>query len=440
MSFEQKNKNWLTPLLRWISGEATRHDEQSLDGLAKDDPFLADALDGYHSQADGSHAETVTRLKANLRRRTRKQRGAGFYVLRVAAIGAVLVAAWFVFRQFDQGEMTQTEMAEQATQEREEPAVQIAPSVTQSEPENIAEAATDTAALQTFSKQKNKTLGIEADQLAFSDDKKPALKYGPAEAQAPKVFKEEKIVIADSSPVVAETDVAISPKKETPEVQVQALENAKAGQDAAAKRKSSDRAMPPAAPLNAPGQAPSQARTITGTITDESGEPLIGANVLAKGTTAGAITDVEGHYSINVPEGTSTLQIAYVGYTTLEVTLDGENRLDVQLTESGEALSEVVVTSMGRGRKVISPKPKGGFKKFEKYLRENMRRPDSAAATQVSGIVTVQFRILKNGKLADFQPASSLGQAFRDEAVRLLREGPEWRGEPGTFTTYAIRF
>ncbi len=439
MSFEQKNKNWLTPLLRWISGEATRHDEQSLDALAKDDPFLADALDGYRSQADGHHAETVTRLKANLRRRTRKQRGAGFYVLRVAAIGAVLVAAWIVFQQFNQSETMQADMAEQVPQAQEKPAAQTAPSATQPEPESLS-AAEDTAVSQSFSKKKSETPGIEADQLALSDDKKPALKYAPAEAQAPQVFEEEKIVVADSSPVVAEADVAISQKKETPEVQVQAMENAQAGQDVAAKRKSADRPMPPAAALNAPAQSPKQSRTITGTITDESGEPLIGANVLAKGTAVGATTGIDGSYSINVPAGTSALQFAYVGFTTLEVNLADENRLDVQLSKGGAELSEVVVTGLSRSRKVISPKPKGGFKKFEKYLRENMRRPDSAAAVQASGEVTVRFRILKNGTLADFQPSGSLGQEFKDEAVRLLREGPDWRGEPNAFTTYTIRF
>lgn len=442
MSFEQKNKNWLTPLLRWISGEATRHDERSLDAMAKDDSFLADALDGYRSQADGHHAESVTRLKAKLRTRTRKHRGAGFYVLRVAAIGAVLVAAWFVFRQFDQSETAQADMAERATQTQEQPTAQIAPTPAQPEPEGLAEAAGDSAESQPFSKKKSKTPDTETDQFAFSEEKKPALKYAPAEPPAPKVLTEEKIVAADTSPVIAAADAVISQKKESPEVQVQAFEHAKAGQEKVAKRKSDDRAMPPAAALNAPVQAPDQARMITGTITDESGQPLIGASVLAKGTAVGAITDFDGNYSINVPAGVQALQFSYTGFTTLEVNLGTENRLDAELSESGTALSEVVVTGLGssRDRKIISPKPKGGFKKFEKYLRENMRRPDSTAATQVSGVVSVRFRILEHGKLTDFQTTSSLGQEFQDEAVRLLREGPEWRGEPNTFTTYAIRF
>lgn len=442
MNFDQKNKNWLTPLLRWISGAATRHDEQSLDAMAKDDPFLAESLGGYRSQADGRHAETITRLKANLRRRTRRQRGAGFYVLRIAAIGAVLVAAWFVFRQFGQNDPAQLNMAERTVPIYDESAVQPSTSSAQQAAESIADATMDTAALQTFSKKNNETPDTGADQLADSGEKKSSLKYAPAEPPAPKIFKEEEHIsmMTDSSPVIAETDAAMLLRKENAEMPVQAKDKAKAGQDIAVKRNSREDALPSAATLNAPASSPDQVRMITGQITGESGEPLIGANVLAKGTDVGTITDMKGNYSITLPQEASSLQIAYVGYTTLEVILNGENHLDIQLSESGTALSEIVVTGLGISRKVISPKPKGGFKKFEKYLRKNMRKPAPSADGQSSGVVQVRFRILENGQLADFQPSSSLGQPFLDEAVRLLKQGPGWRGEPGTFTTYSIRF
>ncbi len=89
-------------------------------------------------------------------------------------------------------------------------------------------------------------------------------------------------------------------------------------------------------------------RTVTGTITDQ-GDPLIGASVLAKGTSTGTVTDFDGNYSLNVPEGSTTLVVSYTGYATQEVTLGVSNVVDVVLTE-GINIDAVVVTALGLER------------------------------------------------------------------------------------------
>ena len=88
-------------------------------------------------------------------------------------------------------------------------------------------------------------------------------------------------------------------------------------------------------------------RTISGTVTDPSGETLIGTSILVKGTSTGTVTDFDGTYSIDVPEGATTLVFSYTGYTTIEVALGASNTLDVTMEESAEQLAEVVVTSLG---------------------------------------------------------------------------------------------
>ena len=87
-------------------------------------------------------------------------------------------------------------------------------------------------------------------------------------------------------------------------------------------------------------------RTVTGNITDTSGFPLIGANVLVKGTTIGTITDIDGNYSLEVPDGNNMLVISYTGYATQEVDITGMSTADFTLSE-GEVLSEIVVTALG---------------------------------------------------------------------------------------------
>jgi hypothetical protein len=85
---------------------------------------------------------------------------------------------------------------------------------------------------------------------------------------------------------------------------------------------------------------------VYGRITDEYGEPLIGANVLVEGTTAGAVTDYDGIYQIKVPPGARELVISYTGFETQRIPIAG-SRADVVL-ESGMQLDEVVVTGQGR--------------------------------------------------------------------------------------------
>ena len=90
-------------------------------------------------------------------------------------------------------------------------------------------------------------------------------------------------------------------------------------------------------------------RTITGSILDDAGEVLIGANVLVKGTSVGAVTDLEGNYKVDVPEGSTTLIISYTGYETQELELGASNVLDVTMSE-GLLLTEAVVTALGISR------------------------------------------------------------------------------------------
>lgn len=92
-------------------------------------------------------------------------------------------------------------------------------------------------------------------------------------------------------------------------------------------------------------------RTVTGTVKDENGEPLIGATVLVKGTNTGTVTDTDGAYSLNVPEGSTTLQISYTGYETLEVAIGTSNVIDVSIETAAVGLDEVIVVGYGTQQK-----------------------------------------------------------------------------------------
>ena len=89
-----------------------------------------------------------------------------------------------------------------------------------------------------------------------------------------------------------------------------------------------------------------QVKQISGTVSDEKGEPLIGVNVSVKGGTNGAITDLEGKFSLNV-EGKDVVVFSYIGYITQEIRADDPKIVKVALIEDSETLDEVVVVGYG---------------------------------------------------------------------------------------------
>jgi TonB-dependent starch-binding outer membrane protein SusC len=89
---------------------------------------------------------------------------------------------------------------------------------------------------------------------------------------------------------------------------------------------------------------------VTGTIVDKSGEPIIGANIVEKGTTNGTISDLEGRFTLNVQNPTSVLVVSYIGYKTTETSAK-ERNTRITLTEDSELVDEVVVIGYGTQRK-----------------------------------------------------------------------------------------
>ena len=88
----------------------------------------------------------------------------------------------------------------------------------------------------------------------------------------------------------------------------------------------------------------------TGKVVDENGEPIIGATILQKGTTKGAVSDLDGNFNINVPSR-CTLQISYVGYKTEIVNYAGQGNLNVSMKVDQKILNEVVVVGYGTQKK-----------------------------------------------------------------------------------------
>lgn len=149
-------------------------------------------------------------------------------------------------------------------------------------------------------------------------------------------------------------------------------------------------------------QAFAQGKLVTGVVKDQSGEPLIGVNVMEKGTTNGSITDIDGKYSVSLTGKNPVLVFSYIGYASQEIPVSGKNKIDVTLKEDTEQLEEVVVIGYGTAKKkdltgAISTVKAENLEKetprsVQDLLRANAPGVSIGASANADGSTTVQIR------------------------------------------------
>ena len=96
--------------------------------------------------------------------------------------------------------------------------------------------------------------------------------------------------------------------------------------------------------------AQQQQKTIKGTVKDAAGEPLIGVNVIVKGSTIGVITDIDGNFTLSVPAN-AILEVSYIGYLNQEIKAGNQTTLNITLQEDNKTLDEVIVVGYGTQKK-----------------------------------------------------------------------------------------
>lgn len=131
-----------------------------------------------------------------------------------------------------------------------------------------------------------------------------------------------------------------------------------------------------------------QSKEVKGVVKDPTGETVIGASVLEKGTTNGTITDFDGNFVLTVSEN-AVLQISYIGYQTQEISVKGKKNLVVTLKEDTEVLEEVVVVGYGAQKKesVVGAISQVSSKELLKSPSGNVSQ---ALAGKISGVITSQ--------------------------------------------------
>ena len=138
---------------------------------------------------------------------------------------------------------------------------------------------------------------------------------------------------------------------------------------------------------------------VSGVATDETGEPLVGASIVVKGTSTGVVTDIDGKFSLKLPSSGNILVVSYVGFNSKEIAITSSN-INISLQE-GNALNEVVVTGYGIKRKSGMDYALTGKIKTKKTNNNDAEAPKTEEVikqTSVSYDITLPYSILNDNK------------------------------------------
>lgn len=402
-------------LENYLLGKLTDAEMYQLERQAQDDPFLYEALEGF--EMSSNTAANLSMLQRQLQERiaqkehAKKVFGLTWQRLSIAAAAAVtFITAGILFWMNTFSPQAGDKLASQTGKE-----------VHVTLPNN-----TDTAQSQASAPD---SVVAEAPVLA-SVPGKVAAPSPNASLSAKKVANESRIAANQA----AEGRTAATAKPgELSEVAVTAYGTTQAKRNAAASvttiekqemARQADVSATLAGKVNGV-TVPDKNAVIKGKVLDKEGNlPLPGVSVKIKGTNTGVTTDANGEFILPA-EGKNELQLAYVGYKAKNVDARAGEDVVIKLDEDSQALSEVVVTNAyGPAAVFRNAEPAVGLLKYADYLKASVKKP--ASAPLVKGNVRVSFTVGSDGSLSNFKIVRGLTDACNAEAIRVIKEGPEW--------------
>ena len=403
-------------LLDYIRGLRKGKEAHRLEKESMQDPFLADAMDGYN-QVEGNHEQRIEKLRMQVSAHSAKKKSTYAITWSIAAclIIGFGISSYFLFLKksmtdevFIAKESVSSKLAEPAVPPT--PAIPATPTVPATPQKEIALA----------------TAKVKTDSTPIS------------EITARQADKKDMIAEIQTTSQPQGAPVAAVPMMEEVSEETAALQEVVATIDTF--ESESDKKMK----LAKVATILPQNNMIKGRVTDEKGEPLIGASVTYKGTNIGTITNMNGEFSLVKKDDKKRLTAEYIGYDPVEIQVDTSRTMLIAMNENKQALNEVVVvgygakknkksTTLGSDAKVkeqtekeITLQPVIGKRSYQKYLKENLVRPADEKCAQVKGKVVLTFLVNKEGRPFYIKVKESLCESADKEAIRLIQEGPDW--------------
>ncbi len=473
-SSKQHSDQFYNKLLdQYIQGEISHADLHLLEKQALDDPFLADALEGYY-YAD--HQLSRKHLKnLQLRVPQKKLMVRRFPFWKISAVAASLlfvVSIGFLLKDSNTASLRSNDMASvDSSKKQSSPIVKIESKENYSAKKSTSNATTfSNNSVENISTGKPVQVNIEENSESFDVSQKDQKELSILEN-----FQNGKFETTEESDnIVVEAERQESQQEQlevgVPQAEMDSPDDAMEDEEIAMDNSESMESEP----IKIRGQSSSQgyvvdgiklkksdaknsvvlandqiSNSLQGTITDGHGLALIGANVMAFSNgdlISTSITNIDGEYTMDsLVVSKLDLEVSYVGYSDArlsDIKLDlGVNTQDVILNET-QVLNEVVVTEISIEKNTdFYAEPIHGYDAFRAYIQEE--KNDSKTKTSTDYVV-LSFRILIDGSLDQIKVLDTNNKDRVEEAKQLLRKGGPWRvkkpkNAPYT-TTYRVEF
>jgi uncharacterized protein (UPF0333 family) len=442
---------------KYHQGLLSNKERHDLEKAALDDPFLADALEGY-AAAGVNAAVDIAGLKKRLEQRTHEAkviplntgRQNNFKLLRAAVVIAFVAGAAFLAYQFTgnnkSNDIAQAEPKKTETIKAADSVAPVTnPSSAATDNKNITGTLTNAPAINT---EKDQTVDAETnnfndgngairdeaakiknnipapvtgDVSKTPDDKEKIQQVGDVVAESKETIKQE---VKTKPSTALKKEVANKERSVTPGIQEKDVLN----RNAAASRKADEQ------------YTRNQASNIfRGRVTDASNVGVPFANVTNVQDKIGTYTDAKGYFNLTSPDTLLNVQVRSIGFEENQVQLrNNVSNTQVVLQDDRKSLSEVVVStqkpnaaarSKNNTMKLEEPEPADGWDNYDSYLANNLKEPEDLKTKQSmsTGIVELSFEVDKNGEPVKIKVEKSLCSTCDKEAIRLVKEGPKWK-------------
>lgn len=411
---------------RYHSGQMSPQEMHLLEKAALDDPFLADALEGYAFTT--TPVQDMAEIRERLKQRTNTPRTIPLFTrypwLRAAAIIIFIVGAGWLAWQFSFSPKEKIAIQPPTTQEKAQ----------QSDPQSETKApgtdsattpvptATEQDARETVTANNRQTSPVTPDRTtAVTRSQAKPVQSAPAYYQTTPAEQENVAALRKD---VSKEDAA----------------NNKYEHAYRQRNAQSNESGPSQQPLN----------LYNGRVVDAQSNAIPFATISNARDRNMVVTDKDGYFILKSSDTTLDATVSAAGYEVNRLQLDNNRANTVILKEDKAALEEVVVTSAYgnqkkketmQTRKVTDTlEPAEGWPYFDDYIARSLQTRTDQELESVSGEVKLSFEVNRNGEPVNIRVEKSLCPRCDEEAIRLLKEGPRWKKKKNKKGKVTIRF
>jgi cytoskeletal protein RodZ len=424
-----KSGNDISQIEKYLAGKLDARAMHDLERRALDDPFLADALEGYQ-RAKGNQQKNLAELSSRLQNHTDKKVRVMTPRIQLSIAASILliigVGAWFVIR--NQPEKHQPQVAVNIVKAEKpqqptismpsNPALQNTYTIAKSKPDSLARVNPPVLSSQSNAAEADNAPVISAPSTRADSENYanvPVPKNMAAGKDEKALVNEDKLKSLQYKPGMQNANDAI----------VQGLSDKKPVTKKTLRTPPETLLEVPKADVNL-NPAHTGNNTLVGYVTGNN-EPLVGAIVKLAGRNFGVVTDANGRFVMHDVPDNKSLVVKSLGYSTKQVKVNGGGSVNVSLEPVGNALSEVVVasppTKSDNSFASADAHPGTGWKALNDYLDKNAVSPDGK-----TGKVKLSFIVDGYGGLSGFKITQSLSPAADQKAIELVTNGPAWAG------------